>query len=290
MQSTVAMDAPSPNAEQIAYWNEQSGPKWVSGQVRLDAMIAPFGAAAMAALALAPGERVIDVGCGCGDTSLALARQATSSGHVLGIDISEPMLARARERARETAAAGVEFLVADAQTHPFAGGCTDALFSRFGVMFFADPAAAFANLGGALRPGGRLAFVCWQPVTENPWMLVPIMAAAGVVPLPPPPAPDAPGPFAFGDPARVTRILEGAGFRQVGVAPFTPAIAIGGGGDVDEAVEFVLQLGPTSAALRGATPEAIRRVAVAVREALGPFVTANGVVMPSAAWIVTARR
>ena len=284
------MHAAGPNAEQITYWNEQSGPKWVVGQERLDRMIAPFGEAAMAALALRAGERVIDVGCGCGDTSLTLGRRVTSSGSVLGVDISEPMLERARERARYDGLAHVQFLAADAQTHRFDAGAADASFSRFGVMFFADPTAAFANLGQALAARGRVAFACWQPVTENPWMLVPIMAAAQVVALPPPPAPDAPGPFAFGDRARVSRILEGAGFHDVAVEPFTPKLTVGGGGDVDEAVQFVLQLGPTAAVLRDASPDQVTRVGVAVREALQPFVTPDGVVMPSASWIVTARR
>ena len=284
------MRAEGPNAEQITYWNEQTGPKWVAGQERLDRMIAPFGDAAMAALGLRSGERVIDVGCGCGDTSLALARQVTASGSVLGVDISEPMLERARDRARHDGCSQAHFLTADAQTHGFDAGAADALFSRFGVMFFAHPTAAFANLGRALRAGGRLAFACWQPVTENPWMFVPIMAAAQVVALPPPPAPDAPGPFAFGDRARVTTILQEAGFHDVAIEGFAPSLTVGGGGDLDEAVRFVLQLGPTAAALRDASPDQLTRVSVAVRDALQPFVTPDGVVMASASWIVTGWR
>jgi len=284
------MDAAGPNAEQIRYWNEQSGPKWVAGQDRLDRMIAPFGEAAAAALELAAGARAIDVGCGCGATSLALGVRVTPAGSVLGVDISTPMLARARERAREAGLDHVRFVAADVQTHGFQPGSADAVFSRFGVMFFVDPTAAFANLHGALVPGGRVAFACWQPVTDNPWMLVPLMASASIVPLPPPPPPGAPGPFAFGDRDRVWHILRDAGFHDVDIEPFTPELAVGGGVDLDEAVEFVLQLGPTSAALRGADPKAIARVEEAVRTALERFATPRGVVMPSAAWIVTARR
>jgi SAM-dependent methyltransferase len=283
------MDASGPNAEQITFWNEQSGAKWVAEQERLDRMIAPYGERAMAALAPAAGASIVDVGCGCGGTTLELGRRVTSRGSVLGVDISEPMLARARQRAAAEPAAHVHFLAADAQTHRFEPASADGIFSRFGVMFFAAPEEAFANLRTALRPGGRLAFACWQAVTENPWMLVPMMAAMQVVAFPPPPPPDAPGPFAFSDRDRVTRILEGAGFREVAVEAFAPSLVVGGGTDLDQTVQFVIQLGPLSAALRTAEPDSIGRVAHAVREALTPYETSGGVVMPSASWIVTAR-
>jgi SAM-dependent methyltransferase len=283
------MDAAGPNAEQITYWNEQTGTKWVAAQPRLDAMILPFGAAAMDALAPAAGERIVDVGCGCGDTSLALGRRVTATGGVLGVDVSEPMLARARERAAAEGAAHVRFVRADAQTHPFERGAADGVFSRFGVMFFADPTAAFTNLRGALRAGGRLSFVCWQPATENPWVLVPLMAVAGLVPLPPPPAPDAPGPFALGDRDRLARILRDAGFRDVAIQPFTPEVTIGGGGTLDDAVQFAMQLGPTGVALRDADPAVLAGVTGAIELALRPYATPRGVVMPSSAWTVTAR-
>src|SRR5881628_2723223 len=153
------------------------------------------------------GERVIDIGCGCGDTTIALARRVGPAGLVLGIDVSAPMLARAADAAREAGVAHVRFEHADAQTHRFPAQAFDVLYSRFGVMFFSDPAAAFGNLRTALRPGGRLGFVCWQAVPENPWIAVPLEAAAQHMALPPPPAPGAPGPFSFADPERVRRIL-----------------------------------------------------------------------------------
>lgn len=284
------MDACGPNAEQVTYWNAQSGPIWVARQAALDRMIAPFGARAMDALAPRPGERIVDVGCGCGDTSLALARRVGPSGAVLGIDVSEPMLARARERAAAERLAQVRFVAGDAQTHAFAAASADALFSRFGVMFFVDPTAAFANLRTALQPDGRLAFVCWQERAANPWMTTLLAALASAVALPPPPAPDAPGPFALGDRERLRRILDGAGFRDVAIEPFTPPVVLGGGGTLDESVEFALDLGPTSAALRDGGPEARPRITAALHEALAPFATPGGVTMPAAAWIVTARR
>ncbi len=283
------MDACGPNAQQVTYWNEQSGPIWVARQAALDRMIAPFGARAMEALAARPGERIVDVGCGCGDTSLALARQVGPSGAVLGVDVSEPMLARARERAAAEGIAQARFVAGDAQTHTFAAGSANALFSRFGVMFFIDPTAAFANLRTALEPDGRLAFVCWQERAANPWMTTVLAALASVVTLPPPP-PDAPGPFALGDRGRLRRIVDGAGFHDVAIDAFTPPVVLGGGGTLDESVEFALDLGPTAAALREGGPDARPRIVAALREALAPFATPRGVAMASAAWIVTARR
>jgi len=284
------MDATGPNAEQITYWNEQTGPKWVARQALLDGQLATFGEAVLDAAKVGVGDRVLDVGCGCGDTTLALARRAGPRGRAVGVDVSAPMLARARERAAAERCANLEFLEADAQTHPFAPASFDAVVSRFGVMFFADPTAAFRNLRGALAPGGRLAFACWQSLPENPWMLVPIMAAAQHVPLPPPPAPGAPGPFSFAERDRVEGVLAGAGFVDVAFRTFAPEMTLGGEGGLDVAVEFLLQLGPMAAALRQANrPDLVPAVTAAVREALAPYATPRGVVMASKAWIVTAR-
>lgn len=278
-----------PNAEQIVYWNEQAGPKWATLQDRIDQQIRPLGELAMVRAALAAGERVLDVGCGCGDTTLALARRVAPGGSVLGLDISAPMLARARERLAEAGlGAAVSFLQADAQTHAFAPAAFDVLYSRFGVMFFADPPAAFANLRRALRPGGRLAFVCWQAATDNPWMLVPMAAALQHLPPPELPPPGAPGPFAFADPERVRGILAAAGYADVALEPVQMTLTIGGG-DLDQTVDFLLQMGPTARALRDTTDAAVvTRVAAAVREALLPYATPDGVRMDSASWIVTA--
>jgi len=209
------LDPSGPNAEQIRFWNEQAGPQWVAGADRLDALLSHLGEIAMERARLPAGARVLDVGCGCGDTSLTLARRVGPAGRVLGIDISGVMLERARERAHAAAVSHVAFTQADAQTHTFPRAEFDAVFSRFGVMFFADPTAAFANLGGALRAGGQVTFVCWRPLAENPWILVPLMAAAAHVTLPPPPAPGTPGPFSLGDADRVRDILQQAGFVEV---------------------------------------------------------------------------
>jgi SAM-dependent methyltransferase len=285
------MDVPisAVNAEQIRYWNEIAGPKWVALQALIDAQIRPLGRLAMERAGLVPGGRVLDVGCGCGDSTVELARRVAPGGAATGIDVSAAMLERARAVAR---AQGVEarFDLADAQTHAFAPGAVDAVYSRFGVMFFADATAAFANLARALRPGGRLAFVCWQALSDNPWMLVPLGAALQILPAPERPPPDAPGPFAFADATRVRGVLERAGFVDVTFEDVRRTLAVGGGAGFDATVEFLLQMGPVGHLLRDSDPGLTPRVAAAVRDALAPYAGASGVHMASASWLVTARR
>jgi SAM-dependent methyltransferase len=286
MSATVA---PGPNADQIRHWNEVAGAKWVALQDVLDVQIGPLGLRAMARAAVAPGERVLDVGCGCGASSLELARRVGPTGRVTGIDVSEPMLARAAERAR-AAGLDIEFVAGDAQTHPFPAGSRDLVFSRFGVMFFADPTTAFRNLHRALAPGGRLAFVCWQALDRNPWAARPLAAAARHLPLPSPPGPGAPGPFAFADAGRLRAILGEAGFTDVTLDDVRETLTLGGSGPLDDAVEFFLQIGPTATVLREADPALRPVVRAAVREVIAPFHGPEGVRMSSASWVVGARR
>jgi SAM-dependent methyltransferase len=282
--------APGPNAEQVAYWNQQAGFQWVTYQQMLDDQISPLGLAAMDRARVAAGERVLDVGCGCGQTSLQLAERVGAGGSVTGIDISAPMLARARERAAELGARNLRFLEADAQEAKLGEGVFDLVFSRFGVMFFADPKAAFANLRASLKPSGRVAFVCWQGLERNAWMAVPMRAAAQHLALPPPPAPGAPGPLAFADPERVRAILQGAGFREVAIEPLEGSLAVGAAGaSVEQAADFLLQLGPLARALREAPDPPLARIAAAVREAIAPHATPGGVAMGYGAWVVLAR-
>ncbi|MCC6765291.1 MAG: methyltransferase domain-containing protein [Deltaproteobacteria bacterium] len=281
------LDAAGPNAEQITYWNEQGGSRWVRLQEGLDAQLASFGRVVMDRLVIGAGERVLDVGCGCGETTLELGRRVGPRGSVVGVDISTIMLERARQRA--AGAANVEFLVADAQTHPFAAASVDVVFSRFGVMFFQDPHAAFANLHRALVPGGRLGFHCWKTFRENDFMTVPFGAALRhVPPPPPPPSPHAPGPFAFADPDRVRGILGDAGFAEVGFESRHDAMVLGAA--VEEAADFALQLGPASIALREAPPETVAKVRASVREVLAAHTTPEGVRLGTSSWIVTARK
>ena len=278
---------PSPaNAAQIDYWNAVAGETWVRFQEQLDRQLEPLGLEAIRALAPAEGERIIDIGCGCGQSSLELSTRVGPAGRVLGVDISTPMLEIARRRPAPVAAAQAEFRQIDAQTGELGSAVFDAAFSRFGVMFFADPVAAFGNIAGALTPGGRLGFVCWRPFQDNPWMRAPMEAAMALLPPLPPPDPTAPGPFAFADPDRVRAILAEAGFNDISITPFDALI---GGGDVDQTLNLTFRVGPLGAALRE-HPGSADAVAGAVRKVLLGYQTPDGVLMPAAVWIVTARK
>lgn len=268
------------NAQQVAYWNESAGPTWAELQAPLDRQLAPLGRRAMSELDLGPGRRVLDIGCGAGETTLSLAQTGTEA---VGVDISRPLLEIARSRSEGRAE--VTFLEADAQTHPFPPGSFDAVFSRFGVMFFADPAAAFANIRQALKPGGQIAFVCWRTPAQNPIMSLPMQAALAHVDAPPaPPEPGAPGPFAFADPDRVRAILAAAGFENVAITAHDEAI---GPGDLETTLALALRVGPLGALLRE-NPAKRDAVIAAVRAALAPYDGPDGVKLGSATWIVTA--
>jgi len=272
------------NADQIAYWNDAGGLTWATLHESLERQIDPLGLRAIEALAPRPGERILDIGCGCGQTSLQLAEAVGPGGAVVGLDISRPMLKVARERAAKATVTQASFLEADAQTHPFQPGDFDAVFSRFGVMFFSDPTAAFANIRTALRPGGRMSFVCWRTMPENAFMALPLKAALAHVPPPPPPQPNAPGPFAFADADRLKGILIDAGFSEVALVPLDRKI---GSGDLEQTLAMALKIGPLGAMLRE-HPESRDLVIDAVREALRPHEGPDGVMLDSAAWIVTA--
>jgi SAM-dependent methyltransferase len=273
----------APNAQQATYWNEQAGPTWAELQEPLDRQLESLGRRVMADLALKPGQAVLDVGCGAGATSLALAEAVSPGGSVLGADLSRPLLDLAQHRA---AGLPVSFIQADAQTHVFEAGGFDAIFSRFGVMFFADPVAAFTNLRRALKSSGRLGFVCWRTPAENPIMTLPMAAALPLISTPPaPPEPGAPGPFAFADPERVRGILTDAGFGDIAIAPHDEKI---GAGDLNTVLSLALKVGPLGALLRE-NPDQRGAVIAAVRAALAPHEGAEGVKLDSATWIVTAR-
>lgn len=280
-----------PNADQIADWNGPSGERWVAHQARLDAMLAVFGQAAIEAAAPVAGERVFDVGCGAGTSSFALAALVGAEGRVLGVDISAPLIERARALTPPEAAA--QFRVADASSAPLPEGAFDLLFSRFGVMFFDDPAAAFAHMRRALRPGGRLAFVCWRSAAENGWVRLPLDAMKGLVPLAAPPHAEAPGPFSFGDQGRVARVLTAAGFTEIAIAPLNATMPFGQGetrdAAIDDAVRLALEAGPLARALADQPPDTRARAAAAVRASFAGLPFERSLMADGAAWIVTAR-
>ncbi len=284
------MSTQTDNSEQIRYWNEEAGPKWVAMQTSLDAQIAPFGEAVLDAAALAPGMGVLDVGCGCGATTLAAAARVAPGGEAVGADISRPMLALAAARAEEEGVSNARFVEADAAVHAFEAGSFDRAISRFGVMFFAEPVLAFSNVAKALKPGGTLTFICWNALPMNPWIAVPLAAAAQHIELPAPPAPDEPGPFSLAQEGRVSDILGAAGFRDIVQRPFERELPIGESADLEQSLEFILDVGPVSRLLKDAPEETRARVRSAVGESIAPFHGANGVVLGFSARLVQAVR
>jgi SAM-dependent methyltransferase len=269
---------------------EKGGEAWVRMQDRTDALIDPLGRVAIERLGVGAGERLLDVGCGCGQTLLELAELAGPTGHVLGVDISPPMLARARERAANHPT--IALAQGDAQTYAFTPGAFDAVYSRFGVMFFDDPRAAFRNLRAAARAGGRLSFVCWQDLGKNPWAARPLEAVMRLLPasaLPDLLREGRPGPFFFSDPARVRAILGDAGWTDVSLEPVETPLHLGGAATLDEAVEYSLQIGPAARAMAEAREALKPELEAALRAALAPYVGARGVFLDGAAFVVRAR-
>lgn len=275
------------NADQIAYWNGPGGQRWSDRQEAQDVLLAPVSQILIDRIAAKPGDRVLDIGCGCGGLSIALARQVAPGGHVLGVDISAPMLARARAVA--PAGPATEFVLADATVHPFAPASFDLLVSRFGVMFFADPVASFANIRRALKPGGRVVFACWREPKANPWMIAPLQAVYRHVPKLPEMAPEDPGPFAFASEARVTRILGEAGFTDVALQAHALSFDIARGQGLDAAVQSAFEIGPASRALEGHPAETRDAARLSVRELLAQHQDGGSVTLSGSIWLVTAR-
>ncbi len=272
---------PTSNAEQIEYWNGDAGATWAKRQQRMDALLQPISDAALRACTAKSGDRVLDIGCGCGETTLRLAARGASA---TGIDISKPMLERARERAAADGASAT-FVLGDAAEVRF-DASFDHAFSRFGVMFFSDPRAAFTNIHGALRPGGGLCFVCWQLPQLNAWIATPSAAARPLLPPQPPFDPRAPGPFRFADQDYVRETLTSAGFSGVHIDPLTTSLVLGR--DVDSALEMVCEVGPLSRSLVDVDPATRARIVAAVREPLRDNLTAAGVALGATCWIVRA--
>jgi SAM-dependent methyltransferase len=273
-------------------WQDKSGQRWAEMQDRTDAQIGPFGRAALARVSPVTGERALDVGCGAGQSTLELAELVGPEGRVVGVDISEPLLARARERLAASGHQNVELVLGDAAAVRLPPPLFDVVFSRFGVMFFEDAVAAFAHLREAMRPGGRLGFVCWQAARLNPWADAPLAAVRAIAPaqpLPPMFAQDRPGPFYFADSTFVRDLLGGAGFTDVDVAPHETQMSLGGARTLAEAVDFTLQIGPAARFIADADPALKPRMSAAITDALRPYASDAGVVVPAHAWLVMAR-
>ena len=274
------------NVDQKEFWNDIKGKLWVDMQPRIDEMMLPFGEKAISALQPQPGEKILEIGCGTGTVTLALADRVTPSGQVFAADISKPMLhmAISRAKARES----ITFVEADAQVFSFPKGVFDAVFSRFGVMFFEDPVAAFRNFHDAVRPGGRLAYVCWADRKDNPWIRIPTGASKAFLEIPPPPEDDAPGQFAMEREARVREILGGAGWSDIEVERFDLEHSLGE--DVADAAGFISQMGPMSEPFSLADNATKRKCLDVIQKALLPYAGPAGVAMRFATWVVSASR
>jgi ubiquinone/menaquinone biosynthesis C-methylase UbiE len=270
-------------AEQAAFWNGPGGQTWLASYERIQRSIAGFSADVLAAAAARPGEQVLDVGCGTGETTAELAHAVGAAGRVLGVDISEVLVSAARAQDLPNAV----FEVGDAAAFSFESSALDLVFSRFGVMFFAAPVPAFRNLRRALKPSGRLVFLCWRRPEENPWALVPMRAAAPFLPPMERPGPEDPGQYSFGDKARVERILREAGFADLVIRPLDRPVLLGP--DVPAVVDNLGKFGPLSRQFGEAEPAQVDKAKQAIAEALRPYATADGVRLAGACWLVSAQ-
>jgi SAM-dependent methyltransferase len=273
-----------PNLQQAALWNDGSGKAWVDLQPVLDEVLAPFERLVVDAAYPGEGGTVLDIGCGAGATTLAMARRVGTSGRCVGIDISEPLVALATARARAEGTGNAEFVAADAQTYTFEAGRFDAVVSRFGVMFFDDPMAAFSNIRRAARPGGRLAFVAWRSPAENDFMTAAARAAAPFLPPASPADPNAPGQFAFADGARVAGILEASGWSSIEVQRADIPCET----SEDNLMTYVTRLGPVGAALREVDQATAEKIMASLPPAFEGFRKDGAVGFNAACWLVRA--
>jgi SAM-dependent methyltransferase len=277
------------NSAQREYWDDAGPRQYLDFGDTNEALIGPFGQAMLDAARLQPGERVLDVGCGFGTSTLEAAERVAPSGRVVGVDISAAMLEPARRR---VAAAGwdvIDLLQADAQVHRFEAGSFDVVISRFGMMFFEDPVAAFANLAGALHPGGRLFFVCPQDPLKSEWVAVAFGAAVATLGRAPDlGAPGTAGAFALADGDRLTRLLDAGGFQQVQLETVTRPVCLGR--TTDDTASFIMSLPESKALFAGAPKETVEAAVAALRAAFAPYLGSHGVVVDATAWLVSAHR
>ena len=277
------------NSAQQEYWNTIAGPRWVGLGGVVERRVRAVNDLLLARSEVRAGESVLEIGCGTGAATVPFAEAVGQSGQVVGVDISEPMLAGARKRVAESGLGNITLLQADAQVHRFEAGRFDLITSRFGVMFFADPVAAFSNFLPAARRDGRLCFVCWAPLEENRHWLIPYEVALRYLGPPGPTPPHMPGPLAFSDPGYVRSILESAGFADVVIDRETPDII---GSTPEEEAEHACIMGPPARLIDEKKPddavrETIRRE---IREAFAAYVRNGPMLLSSTVFLVTARR
>lgn len=273
------------------FWNNAGGRMWVNYQNIIEVGMSPLGKKVMDELAMTEGERVLDIGCGCGGTTFEISQRIGKSGYVLGVDISEMIVASAKKKIDIKKQQNLTFECVDAQIHPFDEKAFDVIFSRFGVMFFDDPIAAFSNIRRSLTPDGRIAFICWQPVKNIEWISLALEVVKRYIELPPPQPvePEAPGGFSFGNVNRVANILRIAGFIDVNIEAFNTKINIGG--SLDEAQTFLTHIGPAGSVLDNPDIDSDTRKAFIadLRDTLYVHQTDAGVRLGAATWLVTAR-
>jgi SAM-dependent methyltransferase len=277
------------NADQLEYWNTVAGPRWVGLAGFVEKRVQKVNDLLLTRSAIKPGEKVLEVGCGTGAATVPLAEAVGDTGEVVGIDISEPMLAGARDRISQSGLRNITLLRADAQAHSFEPNLFDLIASRFGVMFFADPVAAFQNLLGAMRPAGRLCFACWAALEENRHWLIPYEVALRHLGPPAPKPPHAPGPMAFADPEYLRSVLERAGYEGIEIRRETPEIL---GASPREEAEHACIMGPSARLIDEKQPqESVRElIKQEMTEAFVAYAKGEEMVLPSTIFLVTARR
>ena len=273
---------------QSQHWPPEATELYLREAGRIEAINGPFGHVMLDTAALQPGERVLDVGCGHGTTTLHAAQRVKPAGAALGVDITAPLLEHARQRASTAGISNVEFVIADAQVYPFPEASFDVVISRFGVMFFDDPEAAFSNLGRAVRPGGRLVVVCPHDPLQSEWVAVAFAAAAPHVGLPDLGPPGAPGPFAFADASRLERTIQSGGFHDVKLQTVVRPNRIGD--NVDDVATFITSLPEGQQLLSGKPADKVTAAVDALKEGFAPYAGHDGVIVNDTAWLASARR
>ncbi|GIT32926.1 MAG: methyltransferase [Gammaproteobacteria bacterium] len=278
------------NKNQKDFWSGKGGDIWVERQNVMDTMLSPLGEAALNKLNFNEEENVLDIGCGCGHTTLNIEKRIEPLGNVTGLDISEPMLERAKESAVEMSITNTSFKCVDVQTEDLGDQIYSAAFSRFGVMFFEDSIAAFKNINRSLISGGCLSFVCWQSPAVNPWQSLFIQEIKKFLELPSPP-PRSPGPFAFMESEYVFSILEESKFQDINIEGYEAEVNMFSGRSLSDSVKDYISINPVvTEMLRDSSEDQTTEIVNSAIEAFSPYYSEKGLIFPSATWLVTPKK